>query len=1259
MSYRPARSWSGARSAALATLVVLLLPPSSSVAQESGFPLADLQPKSETGVADFLREHPKYDGRGVIVAIFDTGIDPGAPGLQVTSDGKPKIIDLIDGSGSGDVPTTTIREADDGKLEGLSGRELKLGKWKNPSGEYHVGLKPAWELYPRSLVVRMKAYRREAWDAEQRERVAAARQELDEWDAENPSPTEEQLRRREELSRRVGMLEELQEDYDDPGPVFDCVVFHDGDDWRAVIDTDEDGDLSDEKAMTNFRKEREWSTFDDESLLNFGVNIYDDGNLLSIVADCGAHGTHVAGITAANYPDRPDLNGMAPGAQLVAVKIGDTRRGSSSFGTGPARGIVAALENGVDIVNMSYGGAAPLPNYGHDVDFYEQFIYEEGVIFVSTAGNAGPALTTVGGPGGTNSATIGVGAYVSSDMMTAQYSLREKLPSQNYTWSSRGPAKDGALSVSYSAPGGAITTVPNWTLQGNTLMNGTSMAAPSVAGGIACLLSGLKDRGIAWTPQHVNRVLENTAAPIAGMGPLDVGRGLVRIDRAWDHLVKYEPFSTKGVEFEVTIAARNGDRGIYLREKNDLIRPTEVRVTVSPRFHRDVDNREKVDFEFQVAIHTDADWVEVPAHLHMHAGGRTFRILVDPMDLPPGVHYAEIVGTDTADPDRGAMFRIPVTVIKPHELTDAHWKETIRFTPGEIERRFFHVPDGATWADLVIRGGDHATDRRAIVHCVQIEPGMAWNAHQLYVNEWMTDGEEQVRSFEVMGGRTLEVCLAQYWSSLGDSEFEFELTLHGLPPSERNLMLDGSVPAHALTLTSPIRDEMVSPSGRLEHRRRTIRPVDWELRPLPGKRDLMPDDTRIHELILTYEYEVEEDDEEVRILPALAQHDRFWEYWQSGLWMLFDESKQLLQTGPTDASTSLKKGKYTIRYHARFPDPDALDGIKNAALNVDVELDSPITVTVKTDEEGAVKGGQAFGSRLLSKGETATLWVVSPVWDELPDGVAEGDLLYGSIEYGESRDGYEGSGHRPGGFPLSVRVPAAPIEKEDPEPADEEEEDESETLLADELRDLSVTHLGTLRGDRGDDFNELAERLERDHPDHLPIQVERMRFAADDEDADPDDVVAACDAVVSRIDAEAVAATLGVDIDPDDKEQEKHRDEMKEQKDWLVEALRTKCEALQKDDDAADAFEAAFRELDRWAETTDEDHAALHVERERRRGRIAMALDTLNDRIEEDSTNRELLEQRAALYEELGWGSWAQHERQWLLLRMPPEWPAF
>ena len=91
---------------------------------------ASTLPKDETGVSQLRTTNPDADGRGVLVAVLDTGCDLAAAGLQTTSTGQPKYVDFLDCTGGGDVDTSKAAQlADDGTVVGLSGRTLKLGAW--------------------------------------------------------------------------------------------------------------------------------------------------------------------------------------------------------------------------------------------------------------------------------------------------------------------------------------------------------------------------------------------------------------------------------------------------------------------------------------------------------------------------------------------------------------------------------------------------------------------------------------------------------------------------------------------------------------------------------------------------------------------------------------------------------------------------------------------------------------------------------------------------------------------------------------------------------------------------------------------------------------------------------------------------------------------------------------------------------------------------------------------------------------------------
>ncbi|WP_345893217.1 S8 family serine peptidase [Ferdinandcohnia quinoae] len=113
------------------------------------------------------------------------------------------------------------------------------------------------------------------------------------------------------------------------------------------------------------------------------------------------HGTHVAGIIAANGK----LKGVAPEAEIIGY------RALGPGGMGTSEQVIAAIdraiEDKVDIINLSLGNTVNGPDWPTSLALDKAT--ENGIIAVTSSGNSGPNVWTVGSPG-TSSKAISVGA---------------------------------------------------------------------------------------------------------------------------------------------------------------------------------------------------------------------------------------------------------------------------------------------------------------------------------------------------------------------------------------------------------------------------------------------------------------------------------------------------------------------------------------------------------------------------------------------------------------------------------------------------------------------------------------------------------------------------------------------------------------------------------------------------------------------------------------------------------------------------------
>ncbi|MBS0023523.1 S8 family serine peptidase [Microbacterium paraoxydans] len=220
----------------------------------------------------------------------------------------------------------------------------------------------------------------------------------------------------------------------------------------------------------------------------------------------GNHGSWVASLAAGRgAPDGTGMIGVAPEAKLLSVSVGFGAAAAVPFTEQVAKGMRWAVDNGADIINLSF----TTNTLDWDESWDDAFLYafEHDVVVVVAAGNRGNGTNIIGAP-----ATIPGVLTVGGVDQTGTASLEAS--TQGITIGISAPS-EGLLGVS------ADGEVVGW--------SGTSGAAPIVAGVAALIRSAHPDIS---ANDVINRIIK-TAMPVPdAQKPRDPLYGFGLVDAA-------------------------------------------------------------------------------------------------------------------------------------------------------------------------------------------------------------------------------------------------------------------------------------------------------------------------------------------------------------------------------------------------------------------------------------------------------------------------------------------------------------------------------------------------------------------------------------------------------------------------------------------------------------------------------------------------------------------------------------------------------
>jgi hypothetical protein len=210
------------------------------------------------------------------------------------------------------------------------------------------------------------------------------------------------------------------------------------------------------------------------------------------------HATLVAGIAAAEA-NGTGITGVAPAAKIMNLRACDN---GGCFSLDAAAAIRYAVDNGADIVNLSFGGPVPISIGDPPMESAIDYARSRGVLVVTAAGNTPPGALPPG--------TIIVPAELphSNNVAVAATTRADSIAGFSFYGSEIDVAAPGEDILSTSRSSYATAT-------------GTSFAAPFVSGAAALLLAA--DPGIS-SQELSARILAWVDRPSGVAGRVESGR---------------------------------------------------------------------------------------------------------------------------------------------------------------------------------------------------------------------------------------------------------------------------------------------------------------------------------------------------------------------------------------------------------------------------------------------------------------------------------------------------------------------------------------------------------------------------------------------------------------------------------------------------------------------------------------------------------------------------------------------------------------